>query len=326
MTTPRNTILQGDALDRLAELAPASVDCVITSPPYYQLRDYGADGQLGLEPTVEAWVQNLRPVMRQLARVLTPTGTLWLNLGDTYSRHQRYGAPTKGLLLAPERLLLALAADGWIIRNKIIWAKPNPMPTSVSDRLTTTYDPVYLLVRSPRYFFDLAAIREPIDTATIATRDAPAAGLTAAVGKNPGDVWRIPSARYAGAHFATFPPELVRRPLLAGCPEAVCTNCGVPWKHDVAARRIGPSARIRRDQFVRRYPVRWRTVHLVGPLVPCGCGAATRPGLVLDPFFGTGTVGAVARENGRDWLGVELKSAYVDLAMGRLGEEVDRAA
>jgi site-specific DNA-methyltransferase (adenine-specific) len=323
--TPRNTILEGDALDRLAGLTPASVDCVITSPPYYGLRDYGATGQLGLEPTVTDWVDNLRAVCRQVARVLTPTGSLWLNLGDAYSRHARYGAPPKGLLLAPERLLLALATDGWIVRNKIIWAKPNPMPTSVGDRLTATYDPIYLLVRSRRYFFDLGAIREPAATTTALPNELLTAPPGALRGKNPGDVWRITSASYPGAHFATFPPELVRRPLLAGCPEAVCTQCGRPWRRTDAVHRIGPHASLPRDRYVRHYPVRWRTLHGVGDLTPCGCGAPTRPGLVLDPFFGTGTVGAVARELGRDWLGIELSPAYIDLAENRLGRSEQAA-
>src|SRR5256885_9171231 len=140
MRAPRNTILTGDAVTRLRELPPASVDCVVTSPPYFQLRDYGVPGQLGLEPTVSGWVADLRQICREVARVLVPTGSLWLNLADSFSRHDRYGAPTKGLLLAPERLLLALAQDGWIVRNKVIWSKPNPMPNSVTDPLALTYE------------------------------------------------------------------------------------------------------------------------------------------------------------------------------------------
>src|SRR5688572_15562351 len=117
MSAPRNTILLGDAAATLARLETDSVDCVVTSPPYFQLRDYGVAGQLGTEPTVHGWVAGLRQVFREAARVLVPTGGLWLNLGDSFSRHPRYGAPPKGLLLAPERLLLALAQDGWLVRN-----------------------------------------------------------------------------------------------------------------------------------------------------------------------------------------------------------------
>src|SRR5664280_1660794 len=161
MTTPRNTILIGDTLEQLRRLPDSSVDCVITSPPYFLLRDYGVKGQIGLEATVDEWVAKLRAVFAEVARVLTLTGSIWIDLGDSYSRHPRYGAAAKSLLLAPERLLLALAADGWIVRNKIVWSKTNPMPSSVGDRFNTTYDSVYFLVRSPRYFFDLDSVRVP---------------------------------------------------------------------------------------------------------------------------------------------------------------------
>src|SRR5213082_3523154 len=121
MTAPRNTILIGDATTKLRELPPSSVDCVVTSPPYFQLRDYGVPGQLGMEADVHDWVANLRAVFREVARVLVPTGSLFLNLGDSFSRHPKYGAPNKSLLLTPERLLVALSEDGWIVRNKLVW-------------------------------------------------------------------------------------------------------------------------------------------------------------------------------------------------------------
>ena len=258
---PRREILLGDALERLRELPASSVDCCVTSPPYMGLRDYFTDGQLGLEPTVDDWVQNLRAVFSEVARVLKPAGSLWLNLGDSFSRHAKYGAPPKGLLCSPERLLLALAEDGWIVRNKVIWAKPNPLPTSITDRLTLTYEVVYLLVRSPRYFFDLDAIREPHRSRSGRKEGAPIEkrpdwagplagkqdGLRRArdpdqpgheLGKNCGDLWTIPTRGFRGPHFATFPPELIRRPILATCPEAVCTRCGVPWKRQVTVKRI----------------------------------------------------------------------------------------
>jgi DNA modification methylase len=308
--TPRNTILVGDAREELAKLPAQSIDCVITSPPYFQLRDYGAAGQLGAEPTIHGWVAALRAVMREVARLLVPTGGLWINLGDSFSRHPRYGAPNKGLMLAPERLLLALAQDGWITRNKVIWAKSNPLPSSVTDRLNLTYEVVYFLVRSPRYYFDLDAIREPHKTAASPHHDRPLerrpawAGELAAArgglrsgagrhprGKNPGDVWTIATRGYTGAHFATFPPDLIRKPIAATCPPSVCTRCN------------RPSA----DEAYR-------------------CKAPTRPGLVLDPFCGTNTVGLVARELGRDWLGVEINPDYVKLAEQRLGLGKDAPA
>ncbi len=308
MTARRNTILIGDAAERLAELPPSSVDTVVTSPPYFQLRNYGVKGQLGLEPTVHGWVANLREVFREVARVLVPTGSLFLNLGDSFSRHPKYGAPNKSLLLAPERLLLALAQDGWIVRNKLVWAKTNPLPSSVSDRFTLTYEPIYFLVRQERYFFDLDAIREPPRTAPTPRRRQPrggrpdwAAGPLAAtlgglrsgaaghpLGKNPGDVWPIATRGFKGAHFATFPPELVRRPILAACPSVVCTACG-------QGQKVGTGT------------------------LPCDCKAPARRGIVADPFFGTGTVGLVAQELGRDWLGIELNPLYAQLAEQRLG-------
>lgn len=320
-TLPRNTVLTGDAASVLAGLPEASVDCVVTSPPYYQLRDYGVDGQLGLEPTVDAWAQHLRAVARQLARVLKPSGAFWLNLGDSFSRHQRYGAPAKGLLLAPERLVLMLAGDGWLVRNKIIWAKTNPMPSSIRDRLSLTWEVLYLLVRSPRYYFDLDAIREPHTTASARSARVPLgkrpdwAGPLAGshdglrrgrapgvpghlLGKNPGDVWQVATHGFKGAHFATFPPDLIRRPILATCPALVCNDCGKAWV-PLSKKREGPA----------------------GP--SCQFAASPQPGVVLDPFFGTGTVGIVARDLGRDWLGVEIKSEYVDLARERLGLDPD---
>lgn len=343
---PRNTILVGDASERLRRLPAASVDCVVTSPPYFQLRDYGVAGQLGLEPTVTDWVEQLRAVMAEAARVLKSSGSVWLDLGDSFSRHHRYGAPPKSLLLAPERLLLALAGDGWLVRNKVIWAKPNPMPASVGDRLNLTYDVVYFLVKSPRYFFDLDAIRIPHRSSqgrrtTIAVDGVPAwagplagkqDGLRRArpnglpghqLGKNPGDVWIIPTRGYRGAHFATFPEALIERPILATCPEVVCTACGKPWRRSHTVHHGGRVRPAARDQHVRRYRERWRTTYEAGPLVPCVCGAPTRPGVVLDPFFGTGTVGAVAGRLGRDWLGIELNPAYAEMARERMRSAVN---
>lgn len=308
---PRNTILAGDAATRLCELPSSSIDCCITSPLYFQLRNYNAARQIGLEADVTSWVRALQAVFAQVARVLKPTGALWLNLGDSFSRHPRYGAPPKSLLLAPERLLLALATDGWIVRNKVIWAKTNPLPSSVADRLTLTYEVVYFLTRSSRYFFDLDAIREP-HRSSAAKRARPPLNLTPdwagplaatrgglrrasatgtpghPLGKNPGDVWQIATHGYKGAHFATFPEALVSRPLLATCPQVICTACGRPWRSKAKL------------------------------LVPCGCEAPTFPGVVLDPFFGSGTVGVAAQKLGRDWIGIELNPAYIELAQARL--------
>lgn len=179
--------------------------------------------------------------MAEVARLLTPTGSVWLNLSDTYARHERHGAQPKSLVLGPERLLLALTASGWVLRNKVVWAKPNPMPASVRDRLTCTWEGLYLLMRSRHYYFDLDAARIPSRSTTGGTGrpsrstkyppitgrpswSGPYAGNNAGLGamkaegrsahvlgRNPGDVWTIPTASYRGAHFATFPEALVER-------------------------------------------------------------------------------------------------------------------
>lgn len=323
--SPRNTVLLGDAAARLRELPADSIDTVITSPPYFALRDYGVAGQLGRELHVDAWVEDLRLVCQEVRRVLAPYGSLWLNLGDSYSRHERFGAPPKSLLLGPERLARVLLADGWLLRNKIVWAKRNPLPSPSRDRLTTAHEVVYFLTKRPSYYFDLDAIREPLTSVrkpTTGSRTPQAAlgalaggrdGLVAMaqrgmsghpLGKNPSDVWHIGSSSYRGAHFATFPPELVRRPLLASCPPKVCGACHQPWRR--STRRVTFDAAGAAEPRI---------------FVPCGCRAPTHPGVVLDPFFGTGTVAQVAERHGRDWLGVELNMDYLTLAAKRLGHD-----
>lgn len=353
---PRRQVLIGDALARLRDLPTASVDCCITSPPYYLLRDYGMEGQVGLESHVEDWVGRLREVMAQVARVLKPTGSAWLNLGDSFSRAPRYGTPPKGLLLGPERLLLALAADGWIVRNKVVWAKPNPMPHSVTDRLNTTYELVYFLVRSRKYYFALDEIREPhrsvgrprasrhgkyetADRSWAGPLAGSNSGLARAhedgrpghlLGRNPGDVWMLPTGSYRGAHFATFPERLIVRPLLASCPERVCQVCDRPWQRQVTTSTLGKRQPAGDDPMVRRYPGRWLVLRELGHLNPgCDCQADWLAGVVLDPFFGSGTVGVVAEAHDRDWVGIELNPAYASLSAQRLQaarEKAERAS
>jgi DNA modification methylase len=324
----RNSVIIGDVRTKLADLPVASVDTVITSPPYFQLRDYGSKGQIGLEDDVSLWVDELRLVMGGLGRVLKPSGSVWLNLGDSYSRGLRFGAPAKSLLLGPERLAIGLIDDGWTIRNKVIWSKSRTMPTSVRDRLACKWEVIYLLTRSRQYHFDLDAIRVPHTSAVAPGRRRPGpyppahsrppvwAGPLAGsnsglahmkregraghpLGKNPGDVVRLPSANFRGQHFATFPPDLVEQPLLATCPERVCSRCGEPWQRG-PGRALGQLA-------VR------------GDLRPaCKCHARWQPGLVLDPFFGAGTVGLVAEQHKRDWLGIELNPDFATLATRRI--------
>lgn len=323
---PIGQILIGDARQRLKELPPSSVDTIITSPPYYALRDYGHPDQLGLEANIGDWVSNLVGVCDELGRVLKPTGSLWLNVGDGYSNHARQGAIKKGLLLGPQKVAVALANAGWVIRNQIIWAKKNPMPSSVRDRFSNGYEVVLFCVRSRHYHFDLDPIRvahggpqkkHPKATGYQYLPDAvvpvgadvdlnlglnklKAAGLVGhPLGKNPSDVWHLPTAAYHGAHFATFPLGLVERPLLATCPERVCTSCGVPWRRDLV-RRNEPRPRL-------------------GDLQPdCACSADWSPGVVLDPFIGAGTVAIAAERHHRQWIGIEVNPDFAALAQRRL--------
>jgi DNA modification methylase len=323
-TLPRNTVLTGDAREVLAGLLAGSVDCCVTSPPYVNgLRDYGTVGQLGRESTVTEYVENLVAVLRQVRRLLKNSGALWLTLGDSFSKHMSQGAPRGSLLLAPQRVALALSADGWIVRNVVIWQKPAPLPQSARDRLSPTYEVVIFATKERRYFFDLDAIRVPhrsIRRARGSARELArlyqggncglgklkAQGRVGnPCGKNPGDVWTIPTAVDRLGHQATFPTKLIEPMIRATCPERICVQCDRPW--------------IRPTRIVsKRTNEGLRHVRKVGELRRCRCFAPTRPGVVLDPFMGTGTTAVVAERLGRDWLGVELNPTFARLAADRL--------
>lgn len=226
-TDDQITLWHGDALEVLRGLPDGSADCVVTSPPYYGLRDYGEPGQYGLEVTPAEYVAVMRAVFAEVRRVLAADGTVWLNLGDSYARGNGQGnvgaastlqgggrpsfrrdgksvypdrrlgdLPDKSLLGMPWRVAFGLQDDGWVLRNAIVWHKPNAMPASVTDRLSNRYEHVFLLTPSPHYWFDLDAIRE---------------------GGNPGDVWSISTQPFPEAHFAVFPSALAERCILAGC-------------------------------------------------------------------------------------------------------------
>jgi DNA modification methylase len=333
------TLYLGDALDVLQGLPGGSVNCCVTSPPYFGLRDYGVEGQYGLEASPAKYVERLRVLFAEVRRVLADDGTLWLNLGDSYSTrkvvrdssHQpgfhpcrldhdtigkswaqnaaegnarmpaASGLPEKNLLGVPWRVAFALQDDGWILRNAVIWNKPNAMPESVTDRLSTRYEHVFLFSKARRYWFDLDPIREPlvfpdryghtfggnkssdIDTGSSARRqgnntymprgrtaysaaalgqphrDPDTNGMVAdPAGRNPGDVWTIPTAPFPAAHFACMPVALAERCIQAGCKPG---------------------------------------------------------GTVLDPFSGSGTTGLAAGRHGRRYVGVELNRDYLDLSL-----------
>lgn len=499
-----NTILQGDVLAVLKTLPDQMVDCVITSPPYWGLRDYGTakweagnpdcdhirfdradngnggktstltgkgapyhdkdrnrdpyrdicgkcgairiDKQIGLEPTIEEYIEKMTEVFREVRRVLKDTGTLWLNMGDAYAgswgnymptgkggqreknteRFERKayadttfrppstrdpGLKPKDLIGQPWRLALALqqpwlkckgcaginhkskwghfpngrlicpccvksqgweiAEPGWYLRSDIIWHKPNPMPESCTDRPTKSHEYVFLMSKKPQYFYDQEAIREksaypngPNSPQSIKsphgqgfTRRArgskrPHRGFDekwdqmnrteqGANGRNKRTVWTIATRPYPEAHFATFPEKLVEPCIRAGTSErGYCAECGLPWVR-VTARDT--------DEKAIDAPTDYKTIadkpnevnqgHGVGAMggghkrqawldahpkltigwqSSCTCDADTTPGLVLDPFFGSGTVGVVAAKNGRNWLGIELNPEYIEMAKKRI--------
>lgn len=304
----RYRLLLGDCLQSMRSLPDQAVNCCVTSPPYFGLRDYGVDGQIGLEETPEEYVAKMVEVFREVRRVLRDDGTLWLNIGDTFARNpakgqhkpddsgkQAYiydrgngrasstataGLPEKNLIGIPWRLAFALQADGWILRQDIIWNKPNAMPESVKDRCTKAHEYVFLLSKSPRYYFDSEAMKEPATTeprgsshsfarktATTPPPGAPAnfredrEAVQYAGTRNRRSVWSVATRPYKGAHFATFPPALIEPCILAGCPA---------------------------------------------------------DGVVLDPFGGSGTTAGVAVAHGRDAIICELNPEYGQLVPDRV--------
>ncbi len=303
----------GDCIDLMRLMPDASVNCCVTSPPYFGLRNYGHAGQIGLEATPDAYVAKIVDVFREVRRVLRDDGTLWLNLGDSYwggkgangtskalgnAEERGYKQPRgtvvstmraqdaphpvlkgKDLIGIPWRVAFALQADGWYLRQDIIWHKPNPMPESVRDRCTKAHEYIFLLSKSARYFFDSEAIQEPaawerwgdqkntkklVGAANLAGNKTKAELQELGGGKrNKRSVWTVTTKPYKGAHFATFPPELIEPCILAGCQEN---------------------------------------------------------GTVLDPFGGSGTTGSVSARLGRNAILCELNPAYAELARQRINE------
>lgn len=290
------TIIHGNALEKLRELPAQSVQCCVTSPPYWGLRDYGIAEQLGLEETPSEYVDKLVGVFSEVRRVLKNDGTLWLNLGDSYASDMKgtggasdkqlsnagsfykmsrlnHGLKSKDLCGIPWRVALALQADGWYLRSDIIWHKPNPMPESVTDRPTKAHEYLFLITKSDRYYYDAESIQEPVVREWDSNNGGNLSpkGIHKANGemrerggeypicsgtRNKRSVWTVASANYSKAHFATFPPDLIKPCILAGT----------------------------------------RSVDTV-----------------LDPFAGSGTTGAVAIEFGRSAILIELNREYIRL-------------
>ncbi len=364
---PETRIIAGDCLQGMATLPDSSVHCAITSPPYWGLRDYGNAGQIGLEPTPEAYVARMVEVFREVRRVLREDGTCWINLGDSYSGNASsggknsndggpavrvVGVPTKrgdglkpkDLVGIPWRVAFALQADGWWLRQDIIWHKPNPMPESVRDRCTKAHEYVFLLAKSVDYFFDAKAIDEPLATKPHAPgnkagkdgghlrndfgTDAMARVWGASGRRNRRSVWKIATRPYRGAHFAVMPPALVADCLRAGTSAAgCCAECGAPIRRVVSRERVAtrPGTDTKTTGNAAREgnrdPLRHVTqTETVGWEPSCACNAARIPATVFDPFAGSGTTLAVAVANGRSGIGCELNPDYIALAEQRISE------
>ncbi len=259
--------MEGDAINALRLLPSNSIQCVVTSPPYWGLRDYGIDGQIGLEATLPQFINHLVAIFNEVQRVLRNDGILWINIGDGYTSGNRgyraidkknparamsvrpdtpEGLKPKDLQGIPWRLAFALQDDGWYLRSDIVWNKPNAMPESVKDRPTKAHEYLFMLTKSEKYYYDYESAKEP--------------GLNGKL-RNRRSVWNVNTQAFADAHFATFPPKLIEPCILA----------------------------------------------------------STQPGdYVLDPFFGSGTVGVVCAEYQRKYVGIELHPEYVAMAANRL--------
>jgi DNA modification methylase len=294
-------LLCGDALEQLRTLDPESIHTCVTSPPYYNLRDYGCVGQIGLEKTPEEYIIKLVEVFQEVRRVLRPDGTLWVNIGDSYATRagpqppantrNRYGHTRKkvpknykrkDLMGIPWHLAFALRADGWYLRQDIIWHKTNAMPESVRDRCTKAHEYIFLLSKSDHYYFDQKAIREPCGTkgnartfrgggaytggqafqnSVYVERESHGNSANSTGTRNRRSVWSIATGQFKAAHYATFPERLVEPCILAGCPEG---------------------------------------------------------GTVLDPFVGSGTTGVVAERLQRNFVGIEINPEYWKMAVERM--------
>ena len=341
-----NTIHTGDCFDVLPTLPDESVHMVMTSPPYWNLRDYDHTDQLGLEPESDQYVQNMADVFDEVKRVLRPDGSLWLNLGDTYD--------DKDLQQIPARVALELQQRGWIFRNRVTWAKPNPMPQSVKDRLNDTTEAVFHFVKNKSYWYDLDAIREPHkdvsmeriksglhqkhpeDSGVAVSKtetDEMGERFCNPAGKNPGDVFEVTTKPFPEAHFAVYPPELCEKPIKATCPAKVCAECGTGYERDV---EVGEHrGRVEKTEIdglsaTKNDSETWsgrigegRERELKGWTPTCDCDTdATEAGIALDPFAGAGTTLLKAKELGRKFVGIELNTKYADMARARVGIDV----
>ena len=371
-------ILRGSCLDTLKTLPEQSINTCITSPPYWGLRDYGESDQLGLEETPEEFVENLVQVFREVKRVLRDDGTVWLNLGDSYSGSgevgrkdkQKYGGiskvehlhsgkvkslPSKNLVGIPWRVAFALQADGWYLRQDIIWHKPNPMPESVRDRCTKAHEYIFLLSKSPKYYFDNEAVKE--DSKYYGKDNRSGKGrmeykgvkfedkdeliqqsfVTIDEKRNKRSVWTVTTKSFEGAHFATFPPDLIEPCVLAGCPLEVCAECNEPYVRQIESKKVNRDEldvndpRYRPNTYDGSYKdingkadAGYSSTIDLGLQKQCDCKTdKTKSGTVLDPFGGSGTTAQVALGNSRDAVLCELNDEYIEIAKQRIAPHGD---
>lgn len=364
-------IRHGDVVEQLQQMPDQHFHCCVTSPPYWGLRDYGVEGQIGLEETPDAYVERMVEVFREVRRVLRDDGTLWLNIGDSYTSGGRTwradntngmrskssgmdsrppqpdGLKPKDLVLIPYRLILALQLDGWYVRSQIVWAKKSSMPESVRDRPTSAWEPIFLLTKSPKYFYDAEAVKTPAShpsgnkERTYNNAKSPNLGSGVPFSgsmANLRNVWHLGPEPFPDAHFATFPTEIPRKAIRAGTSaRGCCPECGAPWERvvereeytpaevDVGVRNVDAS----RGDKTRKlngadYNKQAKTT-TTGWQPTCDCVQAGTsepyecvPCRVLEPFAGSGTTLMVAELLGRDSVGIELNPEYIEIAERRI--------
>ena len=367
-------ILQGDCIESLKKLEDQSINTCITSPPYWGLRNYNdEEKQLGMEDTPEEFVDNLVVVFQEVKRVLRDDGTVWLNLGDSYCgtghkgnytdpKHKEgrngqkialnnkiEGLKSKDLIGIPWRVALALQQDGWYLRQDIIWHKPNPMPESVKDRCTKAHEYIFLLSKSPKYYFDNEAIKEDgvIKAGTKGAKGSKDRQNQKGVNARPPEykiydgkrnkrsVWTITTKPFKGAHFATFPMDLIEPCVLAGCPEKICVDCGKPYIRQVESKRFKRNELPKDDPRYRpnTYEGSYKDINGkadagytetkdLGLQKQCDCETnETKAGTVLDPFAGSGTTGIVAVNHNRNAVLLELNEEYIEIAKERINKQ-----
>ncbi len=371
-------IIHGDCLKKLKELSEKSINMCMTSPPYWALRDYGVEGQLGLEPTFEEYINKLCDIFDEVKRVLRDDGTCWINIGDTYSStrwtndedsgqpmnkfqdghrginpvKETGNIPDKCLVMIPFRFATEMVNRGWILRNTIIWYKPQCMPSSVKDRFTVDFEYLFFFSKKKKYYFETQY--EPIAKSSMKDKrrgkieyEGKWSNMPQTIskrksfayieegGRNKRTVWTINPKPFSEAHFAVYPEELCETPIKAGCPEFVCVKCGNP-KIKVYERskeipilkadsdRNNPQGLYKKIGGQYQKELEKNPPKDLGYKPTCSCNVDFRGGIVLDPFFGAGTTGLVALKQNKKFVGIELNKEYIKIAEARIKPYLDQ--